>query len=582
MKKRKKLIVLLLVGVFVISTITGCNSSNEKGSNGTVSPVDNDGGKDSNETENVDSGIIAFEDIEFPDAMPANPTLAEEKFYDYDDMNQHYELEFYTYNYGVEPPENDPIKAWIEKKYNVTITLTTSTMADMETILSTQFQSEDVPDLITLPTADPKGYGFVLGEQNLLLDAKEIYPYLPQTTKFVTKTLLDWSTMEDGTIPFITKYPLQDGDMWDLAIREDWLKNLDMKMPSTLEEIKEFARACTFDDPDGNGIDDTYFMTGAGGGVGLGMLGAFIPWFGNPSSHVVEGTLVSPMLDGSMKEYIEFLHELHEMQVFAPDWFTIDWETAKSYTLNDKIGMVNYPSQALYEETVNANNGDYTTAQCWTFLPSLPDGAKGNPSGNYGHCFAIPKSAVEGDLGKLKRICHILDAMCYGGEAYFATVQGGGSDVHEGYDADVREYLEDGTSYCYVDSSHPGYSTYGTDRLPLDVWQIFGYTLKWQKAYTDDQSTDEYKAYIDKINEGITNMASRDRWPNDALLITVPSDIAPNLNEFTQSQFYKFVVGERKMDEWEQFIQEYLDQGGLKVLKAEADSLGCELPEELQ
>lgn len=28
----------------------------------------------------------------------------------------------------------------------------------------------------------------------------------------------------------------------------------------------------------------------------------------------------------------------------APDWYTIDWETAKSYTLNDKIGLLYYPA----------------------------------------------------------------------------------------------------------------------------------------------------------------------------------------------------------------------------------------------
>ena len=55
------------------------------------------------------------------------------------------------------------------------------------------------------------------------------------------------------------------------------------------------------------------------------------------------------MFDGTMKAYLEFLNELYDLGVLAPDWYTIDWETAKSYTMNDKIGMVHYPSNALYE-----------------------------------------------------------------------------------------------------------------------------------------------------------------------------------------------------------------------------------------
>ena len=145
----------------------------------------------------------------------------------------------------------------------------------METVLSTRFSSGDVPDLVTLPVlptaVSGKNFGFTLAEQGLLLDAKEIYPYLPQTCKFVTKTILDYSTMPDGTIPFFTKYSIQDSDIWAYAIRQDWLDTFGMDMPETKEELIAYAKACTFEDPDGNGIQDTWFMTGAGGGTTFGM-----------------------------------------------------------------------------------------------------------------------------------------------------------------------------------------------------------------------------------------------------------------------------------------------------------------------
>ena len=44
------------------------------------------------------TSVPAFEDIEFPDAMPASPTQAEDGYYDYDDMSVHYDLSFETYN----------------------------------------------------------------------------------------------------------------------------------------------------------------------------------------------------------------------------------------------------------------------------------------------------------------------------------------------------------------------------------------------------------------------------------------------------------------------------------------------------
>lgn len=120
----------------------------------------------------------AFEDIEFPDAMPSEPTLAEESYYDYDDMSQHYDLTFFTYNYGVTPPEDDPIARWIENKFNVTIKLETATSADVETYISTAFAGGDTPDVFCVGS-DMKNTFFTIGEQGLLVDATEMYPLMP-------------------------------------------------------------------------------------------------------------------------------------------------------------------------------------------------------------------------------------------------------------------------------------------------------------------------------------------------------------------------------------------------------------------
>lgn len=73
-----------------------------------------------------------------------------------------------------------------------------------------------------------------------------------------------------------------------------------------------------------------------------------------------------------------------------------------------------------------------------------------------------------------------------------------------------------------------------------------------------------------------------ERWNNDALLINIPGDIAPNLDEFNIAQQYKFVTGQRSFDEWEAFQKEWLDKGGREKLAATAESLGCTLPDEMK
>ena len=46
-----------------------------------------------------------------------------------------------------------------------------------------------------------------------------------------------------------------------LFIRQDWLNKLNLKAPTTWEELKNVAKAFTHDDPDGNGKNDTYGFT---------------------------------------------------------------------------------------------------------------------------------------------------------------------------------------------------------------------------------------------------------------------------------------------------------------------------------
>ena len=59
-------------------------------------------------------------------------------------------------------------------------------------------------------------------------------------------------------VPFIMQY---DTANTLIIMRQDWLDNLGLSYPETVEEFTEVMRAFTEDDPDGNGEDDTYGYT---------------------------------------------------------------------------------------------------------------------------------------------------------------------------------------------------------------------------------------------------------------------------------------------------------------------------------
>ena len=137
-------------------------------------------------------------------------------------------------------------------------------------------------------------------------------------------------------------------------------------------------------------------------------------------------------------------------------------------------------------------------------------------------------------------------------------------------------YNDDGTFYIQESD------TLGVGKYPwslVEAWQVFGLNVAWQrKAPT---GSDEFrKAHNIYTNEQNDIILSYDRWPNDGLLSSVPSDtIAPNLNDYVLAQELSFVEGKRGLDEWEAYQQEWLDMGGKDIIAAIAEKLGVPVPD---
>lgn len=85
----------------------------------------------------------------------------------------------------------------------------------------------------------------------------DLGPYIDQFENIaaIDKTIMK-NVQTDGVQYLIPR--TRDTIRAGLIIRTDWLENLDMKMPETLEELHDILYAFTFSDPDGNGQDDTY------------------------------------------------------------------------------------------------------------------------------------------------------------------------------------------------------------------------------------------------------------------------------------------------------------------------------------
>lgn len=147
---------------------------------------------------------------------------------------------------------------------------------DYDQKVSMAIASQDIPDIMYI--AD---YATLvdLVENDMIQDLTDVYNNLAcETVKASYESYgadnnpLNTVTF-DGKIMAIPKTQLSDGQDF-LWLRKDWLDNLGLEEPSTMDEVADILRAFISDDPDGNGQADT---------VGLAVLPTV--YGGYPNNH---------------------------------------------------------------------------------------------------------------------------------------------------------------------------------------------------------------------------------------------------------------------------------------------------------
>jgi len=544
--------------------------------------------------------VPAFEDIVFPDVLPAGIIHADETYdYSYDDLSVNYALSIMTANYGTPNQDNayDPVVYWLNQKLNMDIAY--ESVSDLSTTLSTRAAAEDLPDLFETSTRD---FMFALDDSGLLIDAKTIYPYMPLSCQYATANMVKYTTNTNtGRVTCVTGYGIQDG-VWSNAIRADWLEKFEMDFPTTLEEVYAYAEKCTYGDPDGDGVQDSWFITN---------WGTIQNWFatawGNNQVHVAEdGTLSHPYFNGVRYQFLSAVKYMNEQGWLAPDWYTMDWATQKIYYANDQVGALYYPVQTLLAELVGVE-GDYSEENCekWAICTEHPFGYKYVAAGDPGYmwCFTAKGFAEE---GKVMRAAHMIDTMRIGGEYYEDCMQGGTQRVYEFY-AENHEgvevnpnmvrgitYTDEGYFYLWSEDKTPDNKDdnsmlIGNDFVEsydMGAWQHFGLAVAWQLS-NPNPAIEEQTYFAQKSNEHVMTTAGLDRYPNSGLLITLTgeaSEAQAAMSDWIAACEIEFINGDRELTEesYAEWTQEWLEKGGEYIVEQQAECLGCELAENMQ
>ncbi len=441
------------------------------------------------------------------------------------------------------PADDNPIILAIKDYTGTTLDVTWVPQDAFEEKINTLMASQQLPMVTVI--REIRSSGFINSARSGMF--WDLAPYIDQFENLskIDKTVMT-NVQTDGKqylIPRIRHTARMGG-----IIRTDWLENLGMEMPTTIDELHDILYAFTYNDPDGNGIDDT---------IGVSM---------SDSELKNDSTLLTVYMggcnewqvndDGSFTSKYETDIYTEALTLFR-DWYA-EGLINEDFPINDdeltnftsgRAGMMflgNLEDATTRMNNLTAINPDATT----DVFQILTDDADGGQHivgfQGYTGCIAIPTTSVETEE-ELLSVLAFLDKlgdpeMCdlfnYGieGETY-TVVDGGIAQTDEQLTIYGNKYnqLRQITPFYTFTNLEP------VEQIPLQ-----------EKIYELMDSNTQYAVANPSL-------------PFISETYTETGGSSGELETFIQDACTNYVIGEITLDEYLEAVEDWKEMGGTQI-----------------
>ncbi|WP_318615853.1 ABC transporter substrate-binding protein [Sporosarcina sp. YIM B06819] len=389
-------------------------------------------------------------------------------------------------------------------------------------------------------------------------------------------------------LQLVGQYSHVYGLPWGPTLRLDWLENLGIEPPGemtqvgpsggrekifytdaayTLDELEEILTAFTFDDPDGNGKNDTYGISPANNNLNWAqsLLGAF--GLGSGYNFLEDGELVKTEISQKYKEFLKTMAKWYDMGLIDPEFTTIDektsWEKYKQGNIGYYIAQPSYLAMddwAKGRAPQNIVENPQSTAKILATGPEIgPDGNQGVraylPVVNLADSFYVSKDVTDEELA---RILQIFDYINHDNDARWTLF--GEVGEHSDWEGEPNKSAlkvrpefakEEGNSGFWAYN----FRTYDKERVQ---WINSEYTLKLKN---------EFYAR-DDIQEKMLIRPYKWDMLNETDLKELENRYSGQLNTIVDEFRMKAIVGEVDIDkEWDKYVKNYLKNGGEQMIE---------------
>ncbi len=441
---------------------------------------------------------------------------------------------------------------------NLELTMLPSSANDRDMKMLAAGAANNLPDMMDIR----RPVMVHLQEQGLLAEVDDMFAMMPdRTEKMYNEDSIKYATLDGhiyGFAPSTGDIKKNEG----ILIRKDWLDKLGLDIPVTLDDYMEVMRAFTYDDPDGNGVDDTYgygtFIEITSYEEGLGRrLDPFFGAFGCAGTWDLSKE--NPCLNIHKPEYydaMQFIIKMCDEGVIDPNWLSQKKDDFKANWKAGKYGMMreqhsSYASEANYAPfDANFPDGEWIVIN----PPVGPEGksAVGVYTNVNDGVVAVSKRAA--DEGKKPYIAKLLEWIS--GPGYYMVGWG-----EEGVNFTLNE------NGVPTEENLPDPSLGFGKSAAQPLLQLKGRAFYWGEAELESR----YPAYVTKVSgkpmSALTTLREMQAcpWIKQAGIDLMPLP-SGDLQRYYEQSLAEFASGNKELtpESWAAFIKQFDALGGLE------------------
>jgi putative aldouronate transport system substrate-binding protein len=481
----------------------------------------------------------------------------------------------------------------LEEQFNIKITNTKVDTWNADQV-NLMIASGDLPDTFAFTTGGKTAQELYDSGLTRTIPKEMLEKYAPRYMKMLSENPPGpIMNLKEGTdneyLQLIGQYAHVDGLVWGPTFRLDWLEKLGIEPPGeikqvgpsggrekiyytdgayTIEEVEEILKAFTFDDPDGNGKDDTYGISpwNSNTNWAVTLLGSFGIALSPNYNLMEDGKLVTSEISQNYKAFLKQMAKWYEMGLVDPEFTTLDdkksWEKYKQGKIGYYVAQPSYMAMDDWAKGRAPQNLVENPDSNAKILAALPEIGKGGqqgegayiPVGNLADAFYVSKDVTDEELA---RILQLFDYINFDKEARWTLY--GEVGVHSDWEGEPEKSALKVRPEFAAEEGNSGFwaynfRTYDKDRVP---WFQSEYTMKLKNEVFAREDVKE-------------NMLIRPyKWDllNETKIKEVEKRYKGQLDTIVAEFRMKAIVGEVDVDkEWDNYVENWKNNGGNELL----------------